>query len=44
MQVANKFLNVREKVEVVEWNKKRWSPPFLCCHVNRRVCEENPNR
>ena len=34
-KVANKFLNVRERVEVVEWNK-RWSLPFPCCPVNRQ--------
>ena len=34
-KVANKCLNVRERVEVVEWNKK-WSPPFPCCPVNRQ--------
>ena len=28
-KVANKCRNVREQVEVVEWNK-RWSPPFPC--------------
>ena len=33
-KVANKCLNVRERVEVVEWNR-RWSPPFPCCPVNR---------
>ena len=32
-KVVNKYLNVRERVEVVEWNK-RWSPPFLRCPVN----------
>ena len=32
-KVANKCLNVREWVEVVEWNK-RWSPPFPCCPVS----------
>ena len=32
-KVANKWLNVREWVEVVEWNK-RWSPPFPCCPVS----------
>ena len=34
-KVANKCLNARERVEVVEWNKKR-SPPFPCCPVNRQ--------
>ena len=32
-EVANKCLNVHERVEVVEWNK-RWSPPFPCCPVS----------
>ena len=36
-KVANKCLNVRERVEVVEWNKK-WSPPFPCCPVSRQWC------
>ena len=34
-KVANKFLNVREWVEVVE-RYKRWSPPFPCCPVSRQ--------
>ena len=34
-KVANKCLNVRERVEVVEWNK-RCSPPFSCCPVSRQ--------
>ena len=34
-KVSNKCLNVRERVEVVEWNK-RWSPPFPCYPVNRQ--------
>ena len=34
-KVANKCLNVRERMEVVEWNK-RWSPPFPCCPVNHQ--------
>ena len=42
-KVANKCLNVRERVEVVQWNK-RWSPPFPCCPVIVCVCEENPDR
>ena len=33
-KVANKCLNVREQLEVVEWNK-RWCPTFPCCPVNR---------
>ena len=32
---ANKCLHVRERVEVVEWNK-RWSPPFPCCPVSQQ--------
>ena len=32
-KVANKCLNVRERVELVEWNK-RWSPPFPYCPVS----------
>ena len=28
-------INVPERVEVLEWNK-RWSPPFPCCPVNRQ--------
>ena len=42
-KVANKCLNVRERVEVVEWNK-RWSPPFPCCPVSRQCLKENPDR
>ena len=42
-KVANKCLNVRERVEVAEWNK-RWSPPFPGCPVIVSVCEENPDR
>ena len=34
-KVTNKCLNVHERLEVVEWNK-RWSPPFPCCPVNRQ--------
>ena len=34
-KVANKCLNVREWVEVVEWNKK-WSPPFPRCPMSRQ--------
>ena len=30
-----KCLNVRERVEVVEWNKK-WSSPFPCCLMSRQ--------
>ena len=34
-KVANKCLDVREWVEVVEWNK-RWSSPFPCCPLSRQ--------
>ena len=34
-KVENKCLNVLERVEVVEWNKRR-SPPFPCCPVSRQ--------
>ena len=34
-KVANKFLNVRDRVEVVE-RYERWSPPFPCCPVSRQ--------
>ena len=34
-KIANKCLNVRERAEMVERNKK-WSPPFLCRAVNRQ--------
>ena len=42
-KVANKCLNVRQRVEVVEWNK-RWSPlfPAVLCIVSG--CEENSDR
>ena len=33
--VANKRMNVYERVEVVEWNK-RWSPRFRGCPVSRQ--------
>ena len=42
-KVANKCLNVLERVEVVEWNK-RWSPPFPCCPENHQSLKENPDR
>ena len=42
-KVANKCLNVREWVEVVEWNK-RWSPPSPCYPVNRQCLKEIPDR
>ena len=35
-KVANKCLNVREWIEVVEWNK-RWSSPFPCSPVSRQI-------
>ena len=41
-KVADKCLNVRERLEVAEWNK-RCSPSFLCCSVNR-VREKKPDR
>ena len=34
-KVANNCLNVRERVEGVEWNK-RWSPFFPCFPVSRQ--------
>ena len=34
-KVPNKCLNVRERVEVVELNK-RWSPPFPRCPLSRQ--------
>ena len=34
-KVANKYLNVCEQVEVIEWNK-RWYPPLPCCVVTRQ--------
>ena len=34
-KLQNKCLNVCERVEVVEWNK-RLSPPFLCCPVSHQ--------
>ena len=33
-KIANKYLNVREGMEVVESNKN--VPPFYCCPVNRQ--------
>ena len=43
-KVANKCLNVRERVEVVEWNK-RWSlPSVLQLSCESSVSEENPDR
>ena len=40
-KVANKCLNVRERAEVVDWNKI-WSPPFPCCSVNRQCLWRKP--
>ena len=34
-KAANKYLNVHERVEVVEWNKKL-SSPFPSCPVSRQ--------
>ena len=34
-KVANKCVNVRERVEVAEWNK-RWFPRFPFCPVSRQ--------
>ena len=41
---TNKYLNVREQVEVVQWNKK-WSlpHPLLSCESSVPV-KENPDR
>ena len=44
MQVANKYLNVPERVEVVEWNKKMVpSLPLLSCESSVSV-KENSDR
>ena len=42
-KVANKCLNVRERVEVVEWNKMVSSLPLLSCELWVSV-KENPDR
>ena len=42
-KVANKFLNVRERVEVVAWNKMTPSLPLLSCELLVSV-KENPDR
>ena len=42
-KVANKCLNVRERVEVVEWNKMVPSLPLLSCELSVSV-NENPDR
>ena len=34
-KVAKIYLNVREWVRVVEWNKI-WSPPLPCCSLSRQ--------
>ena len=41
-KLQNKCLNVREQVEVVEWNKK-WSLSLLSCESSMSV-KENPDR
>ena len=41
--VANKCLNVRERVEVVEWNKMVPSLPLQSCELSVSV-KENPDR
>ena len=40
-KVTNKFLSARERVEVVEWNK-RWSPLLPCCPVNNQCMWRKP--
>ena len=40
---ANKCLNVRERVEVLEWNK-RWSPSFPYFPVTSVSVKEIPDR
>ena len=42
-KVANKSLNVRERVEVVEWNKQ-WSPLSLLFYESSVSVRENPDR
>ena len=42
-KVTNKCLNVRERVEVVEWNKMVLSLPLLSYELPVSV-KENPNR
>ena len=41
-KLQNKCLNVREQVEVLEWNKK-WSLSLLSCESSMSV-KENPDR
>ena len=42
-KVANKCLNVRERVEVVDWNKMVPSLPLLSLELSASV-KENPDR
>ena len=42
-KVANKCLNVRERVEVVKWKKMVPSLPLLSCELSVSV-KENPDR
>ena len=42
-KVANKCLNVRERVEVVEWEKMVPSLPLLSCELSVSV-KENPDK
>ena len=42
-KVANKCLNVHERVEVVEWNKMVPSLPLLSCELSVSM-KENPDR
>ena len=42
-KVENKCLNVRERVEVVEWNKMVPSLPLLSCELSVSV-KKNPDR
>ena len=41
-KLQNKCLNVREQMEVLEWNKK-WSLSLLSCESSMSV-KENPDR
>ena len=44
-KATHKGLNVCDRVEVVEWNRKKRSPPFPCCLCELSVSvKENPNR
>ena len=40
-KVVKKCLNFRERVEVIEWNK-RWFPPIPCCPVSRQCRKKTP--